>query len=415
MSAQNAWREFHNADRLLGRITREGVIESMRAMAGWLGEARDAARGKGVGYRDIVYFRDGRFQWLYPHSNAGEQIHVFLWLHEFLGDDRCLQHAVEYADVAIADPVRGIYRGECREAHGLPWYWPDIGTYGAMYGMRFPYGFHMLYQKTGKKVYEEYMRLTAEPLVTRLTKIGLIDAGWSPKRGWDEGSHKVGSRIGYAMGPLALMYRVTKDRRYADALDRMIGCFERLQNPDGSFCQVFDTGTGAVTDPSIKNHFLGYILNGLTDAYAWSPDDRLLTMARKLAEFIVTNFYYRQVVPYCAGQSPNASDMQELDSPVIDPATGLFKLFKITKEPHHLDVALKLWWHYYTWQTFCPERPELHGAVLQGQNPDAIKYVKDIDRSREAVVNPHRIAHVCIYYQNQYVLSTEQLLSLHRL
>jgi len=281
-----------------------------------------------------------------------------------------------------------------------------------MYGMRFPYSFHELFTKTGKGVYEEYMHLTAEPLVTRMTKIGLIDAGWSPKRGWAEAAHKVGCRIGYAMGPLAFMHSMTTEPRYADSLERMIQCFERLQNPDGSFCQVFDTETGTVVDPSIKNHFIGYILNGLTDAYEYVPDERLLKMARRLAEFIAKNFYYRQIIPYCAGSSPNASDMQELEAPVIDPATGLFKLYRITKEPHCLDIALKLWWHYFTWQSVCPERPELHGAVLQGQNPAAGKYVKDIDKSREGVVDPDRIAHVCVYYQNQYVLATQQLIRL---
>jgi hypothetical protein len=120
MSTEYSFPEFDTTQKLLGLATPERVRESMRAMAGWLGEARRAARGNGVGCRVIVYLRDGGFQLLCPHSNAGEQINVFLWLHQFLGDDCWLQHPIEYADLAIADPIRGIYRGECREAHGLP-------------------------------------------------------------------------------------------------------------------------------------------------------------------------------------------------------------------------------------------------------------------------------------------------------
>jgi len=229
--------EFNTASRLLGLITRERILQSLRLSASWLGEARHAARGNGVGYRDIVYFKDAKFQWLYPHSNAGEQINVFLFLADVLGDDRCRQHAVEYADIAIADPIHGIYRGEHTEAHGLPWYWPDIGTYGTIYGMRFPAGFHALHQLTGKPIYEEYLRLTAEPLLSRQTKCGLNDAGWSPQKRWAEGRQRINSRYGYALGVLALMHQVTGEQRWRDGLDRTIQCYERMQNPDGSFYQ----------------------------------------------------------------------------------------------------------------------------------------------------------------------------------
>jgi hypothetical protein len=141
-------------------------------------------------------------------------------------------------------------------------------------------------------------------------------------------------------------------------------------------------------------------------------DDRLLRIAKRLAEFVARNFYYRQLVPYCAGPSDPPANQAELDSPVIDPATGLFKLYRITNEPHYLDIALKLWWHYFTWQTLCPERPELHGAVVQGANPLGDKWAGAVHASRQAVFNPHKVAHVCIYYQNQYVLGTQQLMAI---
>jgi hypothetical protein len=408
----SSYSEFDSSQKLLALLTRERILDSMRAMADWLGEARNAARGKGVGYRDIIYFRDGSFQWLYPHSNAGEQINVFLFLHDLLGDDRWLQHAIEYADLAIADPIHGIYRGEHTEAHGLPWYWPDIGVYGGIYGMRFPAGFWALYEKTRKPIYEEYARLTTDVLVARQTCSGLVDAGWSPTNRWAEARQRLGSRIGYAMGTFAFMHNKTGEQKYADALDRLVGCFERMQHPDGSFFETYHTETAQPLDRTVKNHFLGYILNGLTDAYMITHDDRLLRIAKRLAEFVARNFYYRQLVPYCAGPSDPPANQAELDSPVIDPATGLFKLYRITNEPHYLDIALKLWWHYFTWQTLCPERPELHGAVVQGANPLGDKWAGAVHASRQAVFNPHKVAHVCIYYQNQYVLGTQQLMAI---
>jgi len=162
----------------------------------------------------------------------------------------------------------------------------------------------------------------------------------------------------------------------------------------------------------VKSHFLGYILNGMTDAYRIVRDERLLRMANRLAEFVAQNFYYRQVVPYCVN-SDHPADQFEMDSPVIDPATGLFKLYQITREAWQLDIALKLWWHSYTWQVECPERPELHGAIVQGHNPRAAELSRgEVHASRHPVFNPNKTGHVCIYYHNQYVLSSRELLGL---
>jgi hypothetical protein len=99
--------------------------------------------------------------------------------------------------------------------------------------------------------------------------------------------------------------------------------------------------------------------------------------------------------------------------PVIDPATGLFKLYQITRASWQLDIALKLWWHYFTWQVECPERPELHGAILQGANPHAEELLREqVHASRHALFGPNKVGHCCIYYHNQFVLSSRELLAL---
>ena len=53
----------------------------------------------------------------------------------------------------------------------------------------------------------------------------------------------------------------------------------------------------------------------------------------------------------------------------------------------------------------------LHGAILQGRNPASpVSKAGFPDRFGAAFFSPDRIAHFCSYFQNQYVLSSQQLL-----
>ncbi len=193
------------------------------------------------------------------------------------------QRAVEYACNLLDDPVQGFYRGEDKTAHGLVWYWTDAGSYTGFYSMRMPFHFHRLYQINPDSRFLDICDVIGRTLLRQQTGAGLVHAGWSSANGWKESGVRLGSRLVYALATFATLYRITKDDSYFRGYEKGVEALLKMQNPDGSFFQYYETDTALPNDASIKLHFFSYIFHAILEAFAVTHDPRLLECGRRMA------------------------------------------------------------------------------------------------------------------------------------
>ncbi len=390
-------------------LTKDRITEAVVNAGQWLLTARKAACGAGVGFRDIIYYRNGRFRWLYPHSNMGEHIETYLDLYELTGDERFREGAVGYADGMASDPVKGIYQGEVSEAVGLTYYWRDVGSYTGMYSMRAVAPFWRLGEFTGKLRYYEIARMIAGPLLRDFNPLGIPrHFAWTPDTGFFDGPNlAIGCRVGYLVGTYAFCEKVLQDPRGCEGRNRLLAALDQIQNPDGSFPQTFLQGDGTPSDPSIKNHFFGYILNGLATCLELFPDDVVARrIAIRLADFIKKQVDYFGMVPYCgSADNPNVTDQAALFYPVIDPAPALLRLSVILNRPDYRHYGERIWLGQWMRQVDAPHWPEAHGALpscvdpLVKPSPKLAQY-RGVDHLKE---DPDRVACAGSYYMNQFI------------
>jgi hypothetical protein len=366
-----------------GIATPARVLESLRGAASWLEAAEDSARGSGVGHRIAVYFADGRIDWMYPHGNTGEVISAWLDLAVLLDRPAYIQRAIRYARTLLDDPVRGIYRGPLAEAHGMAWYWTDGGSYSGLYSMRLPWHFDRLASLTGDEEFREICEVIGRTLLSRQRSSGLVDAGWSPERGWDEGGTRVGCRFIYSIGTFATLYRLTGSVGYLRGYERSVRALIKMQRPDGSFYQHYlaESAEPHPTERSVKPFFYGYILNAIAEAHSVFRDDRLLKVACRLGDCLIGTYAYRNSIPYCTGEMPPA-DRTEADAFVTDSANGLFWLSKETGHTAYEDLALKLWIDAWKSQLEAPGRAGWDGAIIQGANPGLTETLAGVPANR---------------------------------
>lgn len=401
--------------KLLPVLTPDRIIESLQGAASWLESATETARGKGPAHRNAVYSVSGEVTWMYPHSNTGEVISGWLDLAEILKRSEYRQYAVQYATDLLEDPVKGIYQGEHKEAHGLAWYWADRGTYTCGYSMRMPAHFARLYQIESDARFLEICEVIGRTFLARQVSSGLVDAQWSPWNGWKEGGTRIGSRYVYPVATFATLFELTSQSVYQDAYERAVEVLLFMQNEDGSFHQHYDIATGAPCpiERSIKPHFFSYIFNAIIEAFAIFPDERLLQVAERLGDYIVRVHHYRRTVPYCLGEKMLPTDQVEADSAMQDSANGLLWLYSQTKNAVYLDVAAKLWMDAWSHQPDVPESPGLHGAILQGINPHLQATVAGIPTDRKHLQHdPSLIARSSMWSILNHIFASKRLLAI---
>lgn len=362
-----------------------GVLEeSLRGLAAWMEAASGPDPERGYCHRIATYYEDGRMSWLYPHSNTGETISVWLDLAEMLDCPQYEEWAYAYARRMIDDPVKGIYRGEEKSAHGLAWYWTDGGSYSGLYAMRMPYHYRRIYEKTGYEPFLDICSVIGGTLRERLRPSGLVDAGWSPTNGWAEGGVRCGCRFIHSMATFATLYDITRDPAYEESYERSLKTLQHMQQPDGGFYQHYSLATA---DPlpqegAIKPFFYSYILNALEEAYRALEDERLLEIGRRLGWCLVRLYRYRNAIPYCIGEELLPADRVEADTAIFSVSNGLLWLHSVTGVEEFLTTGQRIWLDAYGVQWRGTERPGWHGAILQGANPDLATEIEGVPTNR---------------------------------
>lgn len=384
----------------------------MQSLGDWLDAASAATGQPGLCYRTAIFHDTQDITWLFPHSNTAELISAWLDLAEVLGVSRYQEMALCYADRILADPVRGLYRGECQEAHGLAWYWPDDGTYTGGYSMRFPYAFRSLYKLTGDQRYLDACIEIARTFLRRNLRSGLSSmVGWCPTRGWISGD-SAGCRYGYVLATYANLFAITEESIYRDGYEQAVKALFQMQRDDGAFYQTYYLDTLEPADASIKLHFFSYLFNALSEAHAVFHDDRLIACARHMAEYLAGIFYYRQQLPYCEHPAFE-TDLAEADSAISDSSHGLFWLHSLTGDRVCLDMASKLWMQSWLSQWNHPGRPGWHGAVVRGVKP--LSCLQDTPQTLSAKhlqYEPSRLARCEVWFATQHIQASTRLLSL---
>lgn len=346
----------------------EEILASLRGTAAWLLDATEATGARGKTYRNVLYHEDGRATWLYPNSSTAEVISGWLDLASLLDAPEYAGYAREYADTLLDGP-RGLYVGDAAEAHGLPWYWTDAGTFSGLYAMRMPFHFHRLHEATGEQRYLDICDVIGRTLTSRQLGSGIVSAAWEPGTGYFK-EVRIGSRYIYATATFATLWRITGDTRYKTAYHRAVEAMEKMQNADGSLFQMYDAETAEPIDASIKLHFYAYYFDALKEAHEATGDCSLIDYARRLADHLLELYGYRQSIPYCAGIVGEPTDQMECDSLIHDSCPGLLWLGETTGEEVYTDVALKLWLHARIHQLPADAQPGWRGAIIRGTKPD---------------------------------------------
>ncbi len=404
------YADLDTSGKLLSFITPEIVRDSLEATAQWLTTAVEESGHPGKCCRNALYHEDGRVTWLYPNSNTAELISAWIDLAHLHGDDSYTQRAVDYADGFLSDPEKGLYRGADLEAHGLPWYWTDGGTYGGLYAMRMPFHLHRLYEETGEARYLDICDVIGRTLLRRQLDSGMVSAAWDPQIGWMH-EMRVGSRYVYAVATFATLWRITGDEAYRRAYDKALSAMLRLQNPDGSFFQMHDPRTAQPLDSSIKMHFTAYILNTLLEAHTVTKDARLVECARRVSDHLAGVFYYQHMVPYCTGKVGEPADQMEADSSIQDSSAGLFWLADLTGEAVYRDVALKLWFESWLHQIPQGGREGWKGAVMRGVNPTVDQTIAGVPTNRKHLHHdPTVIGRSDLWFAVSHVFASRRLL-----
>lgn len=396
--------------KLLTLLTPDLVRESLEGTAQWLTKAVEKSGQPGKCCRNALYHEDGRVTWLYPNSNTAELISAWMDLAQLLDDPSLSQRAVDYADGFLNDPVKGLYRGAGEDAHGLPWYWTDGGTYGGLYAMRMPHHLHRLYEATGESRYLDVCDVIGRTLLGRQLDSGLVSAAWDPQTGWMH-EVRIGSRYVYAVATFATLWRITGDVAYHRAYEKALDAMLRLQNTDGSFFQMHDPRTAQPLDASVKMHFTAYILNTLSEAHAVTQDERLVGCARRVSDHLASVFYYQHTVPYCTGNVGEPADQMEADSSIQDSSAGLFWLADLTGEATYRDVALKLWFESWLHQIPSDGPDGWQGAVMRGINPNVAETIAGVPTNRKHLHHdPTVIGRSDLWFAVSHVFASRQLL-----
>jgi len=399
----------------LALIDRQRLLGSLQGVASWLETATDTARGLGVGHRVAVYLSDGRMNWMYPHGNSGEVISAWIELGEILERPEYQARALDYGAGLLDDPVTGLYRGEVREAHGLAWYWTDSGSYTCGYSMRMPVHFLRLYEKSGETRFLDICDVIGRTMLHRQTASGLVDASWSPRRGWQEGGTRVGCRYAYSLATFATLFKITGDAAYRQAYERAVEALLAMQNEDGSFYQHYEVATGepSPNECSIKPFFFSYLFNAMMEAYEAMGDARLLGVAERLGGYLAGLYYYRRSIPYCLGETLLPTDRVEADTAVHDLANGLLWLYSLNGNAVFLDLGVQLWIDAWLSQAEMPEKPGWHGAILHGVNPALCVPVEGVPEDREHLqYDSTRIAKCTLWMIVNHLFATRRLLDL---
>jgi len=398
---------------MLRLISREIILRSMRGAASWLENSVDSASGQGVGHRIALYAESGEVTWLYPHGNTGEVITAWRVLGKALDRPEYFSSAIRYADGLIEDREQGIYRGSFRSAHGLMWYWTDIGSYNSLYAMRCIGPLLQLHKVTGDRRFLETPLMMGATFLQRQTASGLVDASWSPARGWAEGGTRVGCRFLYCLATFASLFGATGDRVYRDAYEKSVGALLKMQKADGSFYQHYEVATAepSPSDSSTKFLFFSYLLNALAEAYAVFEEERLLEAACRLGDFLVRSFYHRAALPYCRGEKLLPTDRAEAETGIFDAANGLLWLSSETGEFSYLDVATKLWLAAWSNQPEGTGIQGLDGAILGGNSPFHSATVEGVTGDRPHLFHdPARASKCTLWGMVNHIFASHWLL-----
>ena len=351
-------------------ITDDLVRESVSLLGQWTRRSVELAEGHGHGYRDLSVDRDGNAHWSHPRSNAAERIDHWLWLADYLGEPAYRQIAIDYARWMI-DHDHGLYKGPDASAVGMLYYWTEDRQYVTNYTIRVPRAFFKLSDLTGDPVFAEWATRVGDLLVSIQADTGLLPEAWTVENGWpdpvrDRDTAKINCRVGYAMGTFAELHRRTGQEKYRAAYRKLLGAMVRAQSEDGSLPHDLLVYTGRTFAACRKNHFMGYLLNGVAQAYQVFPDDDLLDFGRRVARFVIRQYAYLWSVPYLhvddgfyyRGRQYNHGKFMA----ITDPAPGLAALYEITGDQQYLDVALKMFFQLYMHQ-YRGEHPDLFGCI----------------------------------------------------
>lgn len=358
---------YHAVEKLAPLVNEANLRASLRSVADWLDAASLSTGVQGRCHRSAVLESTGEVKWIYPNSNTSELITAWLDLAKAFPDEaaRYQRLAIDYAERLISDSKYGFYRGEHQAAWGLAWYWTDDGTYTGGYSMRAPAALARLHEITGNPRLLEVCKEIGETFLARQLENGFVSmVGWCPERGWlSEGN--AGSRYGYTVATFATLYKITSDSRYRKAYEQALSALEVTQTESGAFYQHYDPVTLQPTDASIKPHFFSYLFNALEEAHAVFHDERLVAIARRMADYLLAIFSARQHIPYCI-DPVYQSDLSGANSAIHDSAPGLLWLYQVTGSRAYLALAQKLWVNAWLHQPIASESIGWHGGIPIG-------------------------------------------------
>jgi len=338
-----------------------------------------------AGYRDLIPTPDDKsYTWSFPRSNAAERIEAYLWLSDRLKDPSLEQLAIRYADCMVDDPVRGIYQGDEEDGVGQVWYWRDLGAYVTNYTIRVPSAMLILARRTGNAKYTRAAELCGKQLLhSQQTQTGILREGWWPRKdapGYSPDTKtksfwisnvKINSRVGYVARAFADMAEATDSTAYRDAISMLLDGLEGYQNPDGSFPGDIRCDRIEVQDPTIKGHFMGYILNGVARAACTMPNEpRLQKLAVRLGDFLVRRFRQIGALPYGDMHSNSEGEKYVWRSANPDSIFGFAWLTKLTGNPVYREVACRIAVDTLLKTLDCPKTPDLHGGIPIWPNPN---------------------------------------------
>ena len=338
-----------------------------------------------AGYRDLLPDEQQRHSvWQFPRSNAAERIEAFLWLSKRTGDSCFAGLAMRYARAMVDDPLRGIYQGDEEDGIGQVWYWRDLGAYATNYTIRVPSALLALARESGESRFNKIADLCGRQLIhSQQIQTGILREGWWPQHPPKEyvqdvrtksfwiSPVKINSRVGYVTRAFADLYVATQQTRYHDALMLAVEGLEHYQNADGSFPADIRCDRYEVQDPTIKGHFMTYILNGCARAACLMPKEpRLAAIAVRLGQFLLRRFRQPGCLPYGDMNSNSIGEQYVWRSANPDSIFGLAWLSKLTGDPVYREVAARIALDTLLKVLDCPENPDLHGGIPIWPNPD---------------------------------------------
>ena len=345
--------------------------ECLPRLGAWAARTVEAV-DTGPGYRDAA-ISPAEVVWQYPRSNSAERCTALLWLRDRLGDPRFEVLAKRYADRMMEVSRHGMLDAPGEAVDGGVWYWRDVGLYMTNYTMRVPAAFLQLAAAFGETSYHDAALRAGENLLRMQMPCGVLSAGGYPSfaqpsseilRHWLP-KHRVNSRVGFAVYPLAMLWAATGDSRYSDALDRLADAISHLQHPDGAFGQDWRTDRLSEYEPQVKGHFHAYLLYGLARAAELVPQRPLLArITARLADYVSNCIWRYGAAAYGDALSGSNSEPLRLwRAAVWDAVPGLAVAARVTEQPRHRAAAQLLAVQAMLRAWNCPEDPDRHGAI----------------------------------------------------